>query len=125
MDKRPARGQGGFTLIELLVVIAILAILAGAAIVGVGAMRKNARKTACQSDRDTIQTAFEAYDVSHLNDPGFTAGNATFASVAGDELLKKVNAVDWNTVSYTSGEYKVLANSGGGKYADVAAECNA
>ncbi|MCZ7628337.1 MAG: prepilin-type N-terminal cleavage/methylation domain-containing protein [Microthrixaceae bacterium] len=51
------RGQGGFTLIELLVVIAILAELAGGRIIGIGAMRTNAQKTACKSDKDTVETA--------------------------------------------------------------------
>lgn len=126
MDKRTARGQGGFTLIELLVVVAILAILAGAAIVGVGAMRNNARATACKSDRDTIQTALEAYDVARLNDTGYNAGSATLADIVTDKLVKKVNANDWTSpVTFTNDEYKVEASTMGGKYQDVAAECNA
>ena len=55
--KKRQMGQGGFTLIELLVVIAILAVLAGLAVIGIGAMRNNANKTACQADADTLETA--------------------------------------------------------------------
>jgi len=62
--KKRQMGQGGFTLIELLVVIAILAVLAGLAVIGIGAMRKNARVQACKADLDTAQTALEAYNVA-------------------------------------------------------------
>ncbi len=57
------RGQGGFTLIELLVVIAILAVLGGAVVIGIGALRGNAEEEACKTDRETIETAAEAYKV--------------------------------------------------------------
>lgn len=113
IEKRKAMaGQSGFTLIELLVVIAILAVLAGAAIVGIGAMRTSAQKTACKSEKDTIETGLEAYDV----DNG-TAGSATIALASGAKFLKKVSAGDW-TVSYTNSEYSVTP-AGGGKYAGV------
>ena len=63
------RGQGGFTLIELLVVVAILAVLSGAAIIGIGAMRTNATDTVCESDQDTLATAAEA---ALIDNPGLT-----------------------------------------------------
>lgn len=55
------RGQGGFTLIELLVVIAILAVLGGAVIIGIGAMRGNAEEQVCKTNKETIELAAEAY----------------------------------------------------------------
>lgn len=58
------RGQGGFTLIELLVVIAILAVLGGAVIIGIGAMRGNAEKQVCKTNKETIELAAEAYKVA-------------------------------------------------------------
>ena len=59
--RKATAGQGGFTLIELLVVIAILAVLGGAAIIGIGAMRSNARIQVCKTDADTLETAAEAW----------------------------------------------------------------
>jgi prepilin-type N-terminal cleavage/methylation domain-containing protein len=64
IEKRKAmRGQSGFTLIELLVVIAILAVLGGAAIIGIGALRDNAETVVCDNDAATVETAAEAADV--------------------------------------------------------------
>ncbi|MCB1269182.1 MAG: prepilin-type N-terminal cleavage/methylation domain-containing protein, partial [Microthrixaceae bacterium] len=54
------RGQGGFTLLELLVVVGTLSVMSGAAVVGVGSMRANAQRAACDADADTISTAEEA-----------------------------------------------------------------
>ncbi|MCO5322460.1 MAG: prepilin-type N-terminal cleavage/methylation domain-containing protein [Microthrixaceae bacterium] len=108
------RGQGGFTLIELLVVIAILAVLAGAAIIGIGAMRDNAKQTACKSEVDTIETALEAYDINTN-----TTGAGTIALASGAGLLKKVDAADW-VVAYAGGEYGVTPAAAPGKYAGVA-----
>jgi general secretion pathway protein G len=65
IEKRKAMaGQGGFTLIELLVVIAILAVLGGAAIIGIGALRDNARNEVCATNLETIELAAQAYDIS-------------------------------------------------------------
>ena len=65
IEKRKAMaGQGGFTLIELLVVIAILAVLGGAAIIGIGAMRSNSEIQVCKTDKETIELAKEAERVA-------------------------------------------------------------
>ena len=114
IEKRKAMaGQGGFTLIELLVVIAILAILAGAAIVGIGAMRDNAKKSACKSERDTVETALEALDVSNG-----TAGTSTIDGAKSDGYLKKANSTDWTVTWSTNGGY-VAAPASGGKFSGV------
>lgn len=115
IEKRKAMaGQSGFTLIELLVVIAILAVLAGAAIVGIGAMRSNAQKTACKSEKDTIETGLEAYDV----DNG-TSGSASIPSASLSKYLKKVKDTDWSAV-YSNGEWTVSpSQNAGAKYASV------
>ena len=103
IEKRKAQaGQGGFTLIELLVVVAILAVLAGAAIIGIGAMRDNAKKNACKSEKDTIETALEAWDVDHD-----TAGSATIAAALGSGYLKKTSNSDWNTTYTPTGGWSV------------------
>ncbi len=82
--KKRQMGQGGFTLIELLVVIAILAVLAGLAVIGIGAMRKNANDTACAADKDTVATAGEAY-VIDASDPT----TLSIATLTSSKLLKK------------------------------------
>ena len=60
-NRKAMAGQGGFTLIELLVVIAILAVLGGAAIIGIGQLRENAKKQVCKTDAETLSTAAEAW----------------------------------------------------------------
>jgi len=117
--RRAMAGQGGFTLIELLVVIAILAILAGAAIIGIGAMRTNAKNQACKSERDTINTALEAYDL----DTNGTPGAATIALALSNGYLKKVSSTDWVAAPYgwtATGGYNVMPAASAGKYQGVA-----
>lgn len=63
------RGQSGFTLIELLVVIAILAVLGGAVIIGIGAMRGNAEEEVCNTNEETVNLAIKAYEVSEGSTP--------------------------------------------------------
>ena len=68
IEKRKAMaGQGGFTLIELLVVIAILAVLGGAAIIGIGSMRDNATDRVCEVDAKTLKTAAHAALIENGN----------------------------------------------------------
>lgn len=122
-ERKRMRGQGGFTLIELLVVIAILAVLGGAAVIGIGSLRGNAQKQACRTDKATIETALEAYDVDNP-----TPGVATIAILksASPPYLKKVDAADW-TVTYAGGSYTVANTTGatGGKYKSVTtADCD-
>ena len=115
IEKRKARaGQGGFTLIELLVVIAILAILAGAAIVGIGAMRDNAKKNSCKSEKDTVETGLEAREL----DGGIAAGSATVSDAISYGYLKKAKSADWS-IAWTTTVGYVATPSGGGKYAGV------
>lgn len=68
-SRKAQMGQGGFTLIELLVVVAILAVLGGAAIIGIGQMRENAETTVCETDQSTLRTAAYA---ALVDNPGFT-----------------------------------------------------
>ncbi len=82
-QRKRMRGQGGFTLIELLVVIAILAVLGGAAILGIGQMRSNARTEVCETNQETIQLAVEAYRLQNNN-----AVPADVAALVGAGLLK-------------------------------------
>ncbi|MBP7930943.1 MAG: type II secretion system protein [Acidimicrobiia bacterium] len=60
LKRLQARGGSGFTLIELLVVIAILAILSGVVVFAVGNSTKNAGKAACETERASLITAWNA-----------------------------------------------------------------
>lgn len=86
------RGQGGFTLIELLVVIAILAVLGGAVIIGIGAMRDNAKEQVCKTNKETIEVAAEAYKLQADADD-----YPEMATLADSDYLKDntVDASDW------------------------------
>ena len=119
-DRKAQAGQGGFTLIELLVVIAILAVLAGAAIIGIGAMRTNAQKTACKSDMDTVSTAAEAW----LVDSNATVIPTMQNLFDSDYIKKGISTVDF-TIGGTTDDLTVTATSND-KYNDATATaCNA
>jgi prepilin-type N-terminal cleavage/methylation domain-containing protein len=86
IEKRKAMaGQGGFTLIELLVVIAILAVLGGAAIIGIGALRGNAQSEVCDTDKETIELAAEAWALDQATVPA----SITVDDLVQDGYLKK------------------------------------
>lgn len=95
-NRMAQRGQAGFTLIELLVVVAILAILTGIAVVGIGKMRENANKSACASDKDTIETAAMAAEVSG-------DGTGTAAQLVTSNYLKRVADANGWSINWTSG----------------------
>lgn len=84
------RGQGGFTLIELLVVIAILAVLGGAVIIGIGAMRENAEKQVCKTNKETIEVAAEAYKL----DPDLGAYPGDVQDLIDERYIKKSSVSD-------------------------------
>lgn len=84
------RGQGGFTLIELLVVIAILAVLGGAVIIGIGAMRENAEKQVCKTNKETIEVAAEAYKL----DPDLGAYPGHVQDLINERYIKKSSVSD-------------------------------
>ena len=58
---RAQRSDEGFTLIELLIVIVILGILAAIVVFAVGNSTNQAKTSACQADKKTVETALEAY----------------------------------------------------------------
>ena len=63
--RRRSHGQAGFTLIELLVVIAVLAILAAIVIFNVVGVANRGKTSACATDKQTVQTAVDAYFNDH------------------------------------------------------------
>jgi prepilin-type N-terminal cleavage/methylation domain-containing protein len=59
--RQQMKGQSGFTLIELLVAIAILGILAGVAVFAVGGLTDSAKETSCVTEKETVETAIDAF----------------------------------------------------------------
>jgi general secretion pathway protein G len=53
--------EDGFTLIELLIVIVILGVLAGVVVFSVQAISDRGAKSACKTDRRTVETAAAAF----------------------------------------------------------------
>jgi prepilin-type N-terminal cleavage/methylation domain-containing protein len=60
------RGNKGFTLIEILIVLALLAILAAVVVPNLTGFLTRGGERAYNTDRDTIQTAVDAYKVDHV-----------------------------------------------------------
>jgi general secretion pathway protein G len=58
---RAGSREEGFTLAELLVVVVILGILAAVVVFAVGNSTDNAKSSACDAERSTLETAIEAY----------------------------------------------------------------
>lgn len=69
------RKERGFTLIELLIVLAILAILIGIVALSMGNLRQVTTKRAMQSERETVETALNAY--ATLQDPTLPVNDQT------------------------------------------------
>lgn len=59
--RRRRPGQGGFTLIELLVVIAVLLVLALIVIFNVVGVTNRGSSSQCVTDKQSVQTASDAY----------------------------------------------------------------
>lgn len=104
-SRKAHMGQGGFTLIELLVVVAILAVLGGAAIIGIGAMRGNAQEQVCKTDLKTIRTAAEAYRVSEDAVP------ADVAALIAENYVAADTDPGW-TISVGANDVITVANNG-------------
>jgi prepilin-type N-terminal cleavage/methylation domain-containing protein len=99
IEKRKAmRGQSGFTLIELLVVIAILAVLGGAAIIGIGALRSNAELQTCKTDKETIDLAAEAFKTVPANNNQYPADIAALTGATPEPYLKDTPEGTWTGV---------------------------
>jgi general secretion pathway protein G len=62
-QERIGRRESGFTLIELMLVIVILGILAGVAVNSFTGVSDDARKTAAQSDINTVTTAIKMFEL--------------------------------------------------------------
>jgi prepilin-type N-terminal cleavage/methylation domain-containing protein len=56
--------QKGFTLVELLVVIVILGILAAVVVFAVGGSTDKAKTNSCKAEKNTVESAVEAYRAS-------------------------------------------------------------
>ena len=53
--------ENGFTLVELLIVVVILGVLAGIVVFSVGGVEDRGKSSACATDRQTLNSAQEAY----------------------------------------------------------------
>jgi prepilin-type N-terminal cleavage/methylation domain-containing protein len=90
LRRRNRASEKGFTLIELLVVIAVLAILAAIVLFNVVGVTTRGNKSACDTDKATIQTAVDAW----INDNSNGVGTAPNILVLGDMTKTQAPATD-------------------------------
>jgi type II secretion system protein G len=64
------RSKKGLTLIELLIVVIILGALAAIAIPRITTSSTDAKRNACMTNVDTLNTAIEMYNIDHSAWPG-------------------------------------------------------
>jgi general secretion pathway protein G len=104
--------ESGFTLIELLIVITILGILAAIVVFAVGTTGSNAKTSACQADKHTVEVAIEAYKAKHSSYPTAPAspfGASQYASLTGtsEQYLKEAppasEAITWDSNGTVTG----------------------
>jgi general secretion pathway protein G len=101
------KSDKGFTLTELLVVIAILGILAAVVVFAVGGITDTGGKSACSTEKQTLQTAEEAY---------YAQNNHKYADVAtltSANLLKSTPGYYTITTAAGQGSYTLAPNSAG------------
>jgi len=91
------RDERGFTLIELLIVITILGILAGIVVFAVSGISDKGKNSACNAEKNTIQTAEEANFAK--TQPGVYTG---MAGLVANGLLVNATTLYW-TVSAPTG----------------------
>lgn len=99
--RRRRASEQGFTLIELLVVIAVLAILAAIVLFNVVGVTTRGNKSACDTDKETVQTAVDAF----INDNNNSAGTAPNILEPGDMTVKQSPAGDTALNLLVSGGY--------------------
>jgi len=80
----------GFTLVELLIVIVILGILATVTVFAVRGITDQGQKSACDTDKRTMETAIEAFYAQKG-----TAVNPDEAALVTAEFLREPSA-NWN-----------------------------
>jgi prepilin-type N-terminal cleavage/methylation domain-containing protein len=102
------KSEKGFTLTELLVVIAILGILAAVVVFAVGGINNTSKTSACAADKNTIQTAEEAY-YAQKSPPAYT-------DVAGLIAAKYLRAPAslWYSADATTGAVTAITGNPGG-----------
>ncbi len=104
-------GQGGFTLIELLIVIVILGILSTVVIFGVANFRSNAEQNACDTTKQTINTAGQAYlaNVGATTIPGADSDARIATLVTGDYLQSSPQTTYGSLTTITLADDGVVA----------------
>ena len=91
----------GFTLVELLIVIVILGILATVTVFAVRGITDKGQQNACKTDRQTLDTAIEAYYAQNQTDPLLLTNLTTPAATA---LIKTTpDATKWTFVPPANG----------------------
>ena len=95
----------GFTLVELLIVIVILGILATVTVFAVRGITDQGQKSACETDRRTVETALEAFYAQK----GTAVDPDEAALVTSKFLVKESDNYNLNNPAGATGDVTVVA----------------
>src|ERR1700712_2679603 len=84
IEETSSKKDKGFTLVELLIVIVILGILATVTVFAVRGITDKGTKSACDTDKVTLQNAVEAYFANYGTGTTGVGAIATLAYSAGN-----------------------------------------
>ena len=112
VEETSSKRDKGFTLVELLIVIVILGILATVTVFAVRGITDKGNKSACDTDKVTLQTASEAYFAQWGTVTGIPTAAVTASAASASQTSAAVALPAGNTFAQGATPAATLKNAG-------------